>query len=1008
MTRFVSPLIVSLLIIVVAGCAGDAGQPVLPQSSTPGAGLRLRATKSPVSVPVHTLWGYWQCALDVESQEISALPARTALLHINAVGPLNSTPGISVSIDKPASDPPNGLFVLTVGLTHPFAGKPKLAGFDVRGILITTAGESADGLPLPGEDDPMLLNADGYTRWWNPTEFTTPGLLGYTPGKLGKEPPPGNPIASAINPYRQFADGLYYTNDIMFLTLLAPTSPNGRGVFRSGAANSRLYSLQFPIGSPDPTGPMLYFNYAVDASWAKPANDPPMIPNDFPLEANSDEAFILKADVTSNSLWAIEGTPLAGGELELEIECWDWQGWMDDYNGEIGPLKLVSPFCDFDEGVIPDVDASPDGKAILTATVPGVPLVEGEIPVWVGVTAPGTSYKQAAQPAPDEPVAAYTLIYIEVAEPECQENNSSDCDSAWSIMPEDSKTGVLCLEVDETDWYAFTVPPAGSAEGTIHLTGYGIGDLNLFLYVDCPASLIDFSSHPGIQDEEIVLEDLGPGEYYIQVLMPSDGDYTPRPYELTTSITGLGAECTTDDDNSWDHAQIVAIDGGKSGSVCLYGDPGDWYTFDITTGSAAYGTIDLDNKDYANNDIALYEDPDEDPLYIGNLPGTSSEHLDVAVLYSGTFYLMIEAKDTAPTGDRAYDLSLNLTETSVECDNQDGNNMPDEALQISLVATEAGTVCFPTDPDWYKFDAGAEGASGTITLSSGDLYDNDLALFDDPAEPPIHVSNQVGNMDEVIPVTDLAEGTYYIRATASEIDPGTNQDYTLSTNLTAQAENPTDFWVHFQIVRTSEGTNPATEPERIESDVAWANEFYGIWIDGTVSIAEISYIDNTAWLSISTFEASQMFEQYNDGCGALHVFYVNDIADVPGAAAYTLMECQFVNNSHLTAYVVVSDVADLPVLAHEMGHAVGVLADTYLLDFFTCAQITYCDTGPTDIYCDEADAAPGNLMYWPVDNDINSYWLSNTDLEMLTMEIDSQAENYMHFNTYYPDAFYKP
>jgi hypothetical protein len=91
-----------------------------------------------------------------------------------------------------------------------------------------------------------------------------------------------------------------------------------------------------------------------------------------------------------------------------------------------------------------------------------------------------------------------------------------------------------------------------------------------------------------------------------------------------------------------------------------------------------------------------------------------------------------------------------------------------------------------------------------------------------------------------------------------------------------------------------------------------------------------------------------------------------------------------------------------------MGHAVGLLADMYLLDYYTCEQITECETGPSDIFCDESDAEWGNLMYWPMGSGIEEYWFSDDDLEMSTGEIDSQAENIMYFHTNYPDAFYKP
>ena len=998
MTRLLSLPAFLMLILLIAGCAGNDSQPVSPVSTGPSL---LRA---PVSSFDHSLWGYWQCALDRESGEITAAPARTALMHINAVGPLNKSMGLSVSMDPTQSKPAEGYFVLTVSLTHPFPGNPKLTGFDVRGILITTAQYTAGSLPLPGEFDPKILNADGYTRWWNPTEFPVPGLLGYTPGIYGKDPPPSTPIASGINPYKQFADCLYYTLPLNFLTFVLPTSPNGRGVFRSGATNSRLYEIQFPAGS---SGPTIYFNYAVDASWAMPSKENPIVPNDFPPAANSDEAFILNAQVTSNTLWAAGG-PLGGGELQLTIELWDWQGWMVSYDGQIGVLKLVSPFCDFQDDVMPEVDTSGDGKAILTATISGVPSIYGKIPVWIGIIAPGSNYKQAWQPAPNEPVAAYTLVTVDVDQAECQLNDNKSCSTAAAIGANDSKQGILCLDVDETDWYSLTVLPGGSAQGTIHLNTYGVGDLDMFLYKGCPPSLVDYSSNTGTADEEITLNGLGEGDYFIQVLEADDGDGSPRPYTVITSLTGMGEDCTVDDDNDPDNANPIAIDGSQEATVCLIGDPTDWFTFDITAGTTGHGTIDLLNNNWGNNDIAVYDDTVSDPLYVGDLPGNLDENLDV-VLGSGTYYVEIDAMGSSPQGDRPYTLSLDITEdVIVECDDQDGNNTPEEATVIGLAETKTGTVCFPSDPDWYTFDVAGDAVSGTVTLSSNDEFDNDLALYDDPAAPPLYESANVGTMDEVIEVADISEGTYYIRATASPDSAGANQDYSLTTDLGADTWGPVDFFVHCHIVTANDGTNPATTPEIVQTHVDWANQFWSKWIGGSVNMAELSYINRTSWLSLTTNESQQMFNQYGDGSGAVHVFYVNSFPDMPDAAAYTMMECEFENETNESTYIVMSDYADNATLAHELGHAIGLLEDMYLLDYYDCEDLDWCPTGPSDVYCDPDDAGWGNIMYWSVGEDVNDYWLSDDDMEMSTPPIESQGENVWYFQVNYPDAFYKP
>jgi hypothetical protein len=301
------------------------------------------------------------------------------------------------------------------------------------------------------------------------------------------------------------------------------------------------------------------------------------------------------------------------------------------------------------------------------------------------------------------------------------------------------------------------------------------------------------------------------------------------------------------------------------------------------------------------------------------------------------------------------------------------------------------------------------GVQGSITLNNMDTFDNDLYLYSDPTSPPINQSANPGNMTETISLDVLNQGTYYIKAEASSAVMNQDQEYKLSTNLIGSAENPNDFYVHAHIVRTNSGTNPAATPEKVQEDIDWANEFFAQWFDGSVVLYEITYIDKTSWLSCTTDESWQMNQLYAVDDGTMNVFYVDDFPDMYGAAAYTLMECQYSLEDSESSYIAMCDYGTDATLAHELGHSCGLFADMYWFDYgYNCYDIAWCDTGPSGIFCDASDAEYGNLMYWPVGTQVSDYWASDADINMGTPAVDSQAENMMYFNTYWPDAFQEP
>jgi len=319
MTARITSIAVVLALLTILGCSGR-DNPTTPTTEEQLFAQHVNNNSN------HQLWGYWDISMDQQTGEVEILPLRGAMFNANIVKfiqpPLSPTHMLSISID-PSSDFANGYAAVDVTLRHPFPGVNVYRGFDVRGIFITdpvtsagwdtTASLSTGHPPIvpPIDFEPLLLNADGYTRWWNPSEFTTYGtVLGYTTGGLSS---PGFTGSATINPFKYFCDDLDTEEPFV-------PEPDKRGSFGvEPGINTRRYEIRFDNSKP------LRFNYAVDASWAEP--DPDMAP-DYPVEAytlsaNAQEVYKIDITDAGSDVWYAPGGN--GGAFRLNIEIFDWQ-----------------------------------------------------------------------------------------------------------------------------------------------------------------------------------------------------------------------------------------------------------------------------------------------------------------------------------------------------------------------------------------------------------------------------------------------------------------------------------------------------------------------------------------------------------------------------------------------------------------------------------------------------------------------------------------------------------
>ncbi len=260
------------------------------------------------------LWGYYDVVIDIENQTAYALPNRSVMFTCNVVGILN---GKAASLAFNIHDTPIGSNYIDVDidvrLTHPFPGLTQYNGYDVRGVFM---GDGSDTLsynsdceyPVFGVDQYMLADPvggngapDGYTRWYNPSEFLTPGMFGYTPGQFAS---PAFGGTATLCPYKYFADGLGATEDLWPWLL---GHADGRGVFGAGMNNIRNYYLRFPNSKG------VIYGYAVLANWEGEGVHP----------SNAVEAPAINVTITDNVYYEDETSN--GGNLILDIDVWGWE-----------------------------------------------------------------------------------------------------------------------------------------------------------------------------------------------------------------------------------------------------------------------------------------------------------------------------------------------------------------------------------------------------------------------------------------------------------------------------------------------------------------------------------------------------------------------------------------------------------------------------------------------------------------------------------------------------------
>jgi hypothetical protein len=323
-----SSVVMLIWIAIACGCSGSSNNPLIPIDQGAYHQLTDGTAQSPLSQEY--IWGYYSLYFDIENRKVEVVASRSVDFTVNVVKFLNNDPhGLKVKINS--TTPGTGYVDLDIDITlkHPM-GTVAYNGYDVRGIFIGNGSahlkSNADLIyPVTGTDQ-ILLNADGYTRWFNPSEFQVPNIFGYVPGKLASK---GYSPSATLNPYKYFGEALE-AGDNLWDYFMANSA--NEGYFIAGTSNTRNYKLRFPTPAPG-----IKYGYVVTANWSgtKPENHPSHAPEPVGLRV-----------VDNSDLWFVDSSH-KGGNIVLDISVFDWDaeltgGVMQAYQIKIESKVLTS------------------------------------------------------------------------------------------------------------------------------------------------------------------------------------------------------------------------------------------------------------------------------------------------------------------------------------------------------------------------------------------------------------------------------------------------------------------------------------------------------------------------------------------------------------------------------------------------------------------------------------------------------------------------------------------
>jgi hypothetical protein len=352
--------------------------------------------------------------------------------------------------------------------------------------------------------------------------------------------------------------------------------------------------------------------------------------------------------------------------------------------------------------------------------------------------------------------------------------------------------------VDLADMYKFNL--SNQSDVTIDLTDMvASSNGDLFLIKDNGDGVFDaqtdtflgVSQEDGNVDEQITVDALASGEYYIQITkVEGFSEYNLSVEAVIEDIDGA----TSGFDGALDLGTVSNTTKNQPGSFS-FKDTADMYKFKLTEENNI--TIDLtDMAASGNGDIFLIKDNGDGVfdaqtdtfLGVSQKDGNANEKITVDALASGEYYVLITKVD----GFSNYNLSVEAKFVDIDGASSGFDGALDLGTISNTTVEKDGSFSTTDLADMYKFNLTNQ-SDVTIDLtdmassSNGDLFlikdSNNNGVFDGESEV-LDFSQNVGNADEQITKAALASGEYYVLIT--QVEGLSNY------NLSVKAEDSSD------------------------------------------------------------------------------------------------------------------------------------------------------------------------------------------------------------------------